>query len=87
MLTYLFWASAVVWIAVFAYLYRLARRVDLLEQHVTSLCDDGPPMADSVRTDMHLENARALAATEPGPVHGEERPPYMGASSHGTISR
>jgi len=38
-MTYLFWASAVVWVGIFLYLYGLVRRSRALEHEVAALRD------------------------------------------------
>jgi len=50
-MTYLFWAFAVVWIGLFAYLYRLVQRSLRLERDIDALTarprDATPPPASS----------------------------------------
>jgi len=42
-MTYLFWASAVVWVGIFLYLYGLVRRSRALEHEVAALRDRSQP--------------------------------------------
>jgi len=51
-MTYLFWAFAVVWIGLFAYLYGLVRRTQALEREVADLLDRAGPGPRSARTEI-----------------------------------